>query len=52
MEYTPALMTADMVAGVATVLPWVGAGIGGGIALFFVFLGIRKAFGFFKSLAK
>lgn len=51
-EYTPATMTTDLVAGVATVLPWVGAGVGGGIALYFVFLGIRKGFAFFRSLAK
>lgn len=52
MEYTPAEMTTDLAAGVATVLPWVGAGIGGGVLLFFAFLGIRKGFQFFRSLAK
>lgn len=51
-EYTPAALTADLAAGVATVLPWVGAGVGGGVILMFAFLGIRKGFGFFRGIAK
>lgn len=50
--YTPALLTADLAEGVATVLPWIGAGIGGGVALFFLYMGIRKGFSFFRSLAR
>tara|TARA_R110002124_G_scaffold225554_1_gene390886 strand:+ start:2582 stop:2776 length:195 start_codon:yes stop_codon:yes gene_type:complete len=51
-EYTPANLTTDLAAGVATVLPWVGAGVGGGVILMFAFMGIRKGFAFFKSVAK
>lgn len=51
-EYTPAALTTDLAAGVATVLPWVGAGVGGGVILMFAFLGIRKGFAFFKGVAK
>ena len=51
-EYTPALLTADLAAGVADVLPWVGAGVGGGVILMFAFMGIRKGFQFFRGVAK
>ena len=50
--YTPGQLASDLATGVATVGPWVGAGIGGGVLLMFLFMGIRKGFGFFKSLAR
>lgn len=51
-EYTPVEFGASLLAGSATILPWVGAGVGGGVALMLVFLGIRKGVGFFKGTAK
>lgn len=45
-------LTADLTGGVAQVLPYVGAGVGGGVALLFVFMGIRKGFAFFRSIGK
>jgi hypothetical protein len=50
--YDPADLTTDLAAGTATVLPWVGAGVGGGVILMFAFLGIRKGFAFFRSIGK
>lgn len=50
--YDPAQLTADLTAGVATVLPWVGAGVGGGVVLMFAFMGIRKGLSFFRSVGK
>jgi hypothetical protein len=50
--YDPATLTTDLAAGVLTVLPWVGAGVGGGIVLMFAFMGIRKGLSFFKGVAK
>lgn len=50
--YTPADLSADLVGGVAQVLPYVGAGVGGGVALLFVFMGIRKGFAFFRGIGK
>lgn len=50
--YDPAAFTADLATGVATVLPWVGAGVGGGVLLLFAFMGIRKGFQFFRSVAR
>lgn len=50
--YTPADLTADLAAGVPTILAWVGAGIGGGIVLMLAFMGIRKGFTFFKSIGR
>lgn len=50
--YGPGDMGADLLAAGATVLPWVGAGVGGGVALLVVFLGIRKGISFFRGLAK
>ena len=50
--YTPELFAADLLTGIATVLPWIGAGVGGGVALLFVFMGIRKGFQFFRGVAK
>lgn len=50
--YDPADLTTDLAAGVADVLPWVGAGVGGGIVLMFAFLGIRKGFAFFRQIGK
>lgn len=52
VAYTPALFLADLGTGAATVLPWVGAGVGGAVALLFAFMGIRKGFQFFRSIAK
>jgi hypothetical protein len=52
VAYTPGAMAADLAAGAAEVLPWVGAGVGGGLVLMLAFLGIRKGFGFFKQVAK
>lgn len=51
-DYTPADLTADLTAGVGTVLPWVGAGVGGGIVLMFAFMGIRKGLAFFRGVGK
>ncbi|MDF2508037.1 MAG: hypothetical protein K0Q52_1896 [Microbacterium sp.] len=50
--YTPVELTADLAAGTADVLPWVGAGVGGGVILMFAFLGIRKGFAFFRQIGK
>lgn len=50
--YDPATLTTDLATGVATVLPWVGAGVGGGIILMFAFMGIRKGLSFFKGVAR
>lgn len=50
--YTPADLTADLAGGVGQVLPYVGAGVGGGVLLLFVFMGIRKGFAFFKSIGR
>ena len=50
--YDPATFTTDLTAGVATVLPWVGAAVGAGIVLMFAFMGIRKGLQFFKSVAR
>ena len=50
--YGPSDLTADLAAGVADVLPYVGAGVGGGVILLFAFMGIRKGFSFFKSIAR
>ena len=52
VAYSPATLLADLTAGVATVLPWVGAGVGAAIALMFAFMGIRKGLAFFKGIAK
>lgn len=52
VAYTPDQMTTDLTAGVAQVLPWVGAGVGGGIILLFAFMGIRKGFAFFRSIGR
>lgn len=49
--YAPADMVADLAAGTATVLPWVGAGVGGGLVLLFAFMGIRTGFRIFQTLA-
>ena len=50
--YTPEDLATDLAAGVPTILGWVGAGIGGGIVLMLAFIGIRKGFGFFKSIGR
>ena len=50
--YDPSQLGTDLATGAATVLPWVGAGVGGGVVLLFAFMGIRKGFAFFKSIAK
>lgn len=50
--YTVAVFAADLLAGAAGVLPWVGAGVAAGIVLLFAFMGIRKGIGFFKGVAK
>ena len=49
--YGPAEMTTDLATGVTVILPYVGAGVGGGVVLMLTFLGIRKGFGFFRGLA-
>jgi hypothetical protein len=48
--YSPADMGASLTAGVAGILPYVAAGVVGGCALLFVFLGIRKGLEFFREL--
>jgi len=50
--YSPATFSADLIAGVATVLPWVGVAVAAGIGLMFAFMGIRKGLQFFKGVAK
>jgi hypothetical protein len=50
--YTPDLFLTDLTAGVATILPWVGAAVGAGIGVMFIFMGIRKGLAFFKGVAK
>jgi hypothetical protein len=50
--YTPTVFLADLTAGVGTILPWVGAAVGAGIGLMFIFMGIRKGLQFFKGVAK
>lgn len=52
VPYTPDLLATDLATGVATVLPWVGAGVGGGVILMFVFMGITRGFGFFRKIAR
>lgn len=44
--------SADLVAGAGTILPWVGAAVAAGVALMFIFMGIRKGLAFFKSTAR
>lgn len=43
---------AMLASGAASVLPWVGAGVGAAVALYFAFLGIRAALTFFLDLAE
>jgi len=50
--YSVATFAADLAAGAAGVLPWVGAGVAAAIVLMFAFMGIRKGLGFFRSIAK
>lgn len=50
--YGPGDLTTDLAAGTASVLPWVGAGVGGGVILLFAFMGIRKGFAFFRQIGK
>lgn len=45
--YTPGDMTTDVLAAAGTILPYVGAGVGGAVLLLFVFLGIRAGFRWF-----
>jgi hypothetical protein len=50
--YTPGDMSTDLLAGAATVLPWVGVAVAAGIGLMFAFMGIRKGLAFFRGVAK
>lgn len=50
--YDAAAFAADLAGSAATILPWVGAGVGGGVALLLVFMGIRKGIAFFKGTAR
>jgi hypothetical protein len=50
--YDAAAFAADLATGATVILPWVGAGVGGGVALLLVFMGIRKGIGFFRSTAR
>ena len=51
-EYTPATLITDLGEGALTVLPWIGAGVTGGITLMFAFMGIKKGLEFFRGVAK
>jgi len=48
--YTAADMVAQLLAGAAIALPWVGAIVGVGVVLFFTFYGVWKGFTFFNHL--
>lgn len=50
--YGPVEFGADLLGAAPVVLPWVGGGVAGGVALMLVFLGIRKGLGFFRGLGK
>ena len=43
-------LVAQLGEGVATVLPWIGAGVSSGVVLLLLFVGVRKAFQFFRSV--
>lgn len=49
--YTPAELATDLAGSLAVVLPYVGAGVGGALLLFFAFLGIRAGYRFFRSIS-
>ena len=49
--YTAADLLGQLGDGVQVILPWVGAGVGSALALFFVFLGIRAGFRFFRAIS-
>ena len=50
--YSAGTFVTDLAAGTTQVLPYVGAGVGGGIVLMFAFMGIRKGIQFFRGTAK
>lgn len=50
--YTPANLTADLAGAALVILPYVGAGVAGGLVLMFSFMGIRKGIAFFRGNAK
>ena len=52
VAYTPATFAADILAASGTILPYVGAGVAGGLALMFAFMGIRKGIAFFRGTSK
>lgn len=47
MEYTPDVLAGQFATGAHDVMVWVGAGVGGALVLFFLFLGIRAGFRIF-----
>jgi hypothetical protein len=49
--YEPADLAASLADAAADIMPWVGAAVGGGLALLFVFMAIRAAVGLFRSIA-
>ena len=51
-DYTPADFGTSIATAAGSIMPWVGAGVTGGLALGLIFLGIRKGLGFFKKTAK
>lgn len=50
MDFTPAILGAELVAAGEVVLPWVGAAVTAGAGLMFVFYGIRAGFRFFRDV--
>lgn len=52
VPYTPDIFAADLIGGAAAILPYVGAGVAGGLALMFAFMGIRKGIAFFRGTSK
>ena len=48
-EFTPADFAGLLLDGTVAILPYVAAGVVGGLVLLFVFLGIRKGLSFFRG---
>ena len=48
-SYDAVDMLAQLVAGIQVLLPWLGAAVGMGIALFLLFLGVRMGYRFFRD---
>ena len=50
VPYTPDLFLVDAAAGALVVLAWIGAAAAAGVGIFFAMIGIRKGFGFLKTI--